>query len=87
MSETTRTGLQELWSAPLAPNTSAELFNAMVSDESNKEDAKPKPCSHLRSGCDSENRASMSGRVFVLDRGGKPLTPCKESKARKLIKK
>src|SRR3990167_7492282 len=41
-------------------------------------------CSHLRSEYNSENRASMSG-VFVLGKDGKPLTPCKASKARKLM--
>ena len=85
METTTRTELQELRGAPLAPNTSAELFNATTSNESNQEDAKSKLCSHLRSGCNSENRASMSGRVFVLGKDGKPLTPCKKSKARKLM--
>ena len=85
MQQTTRTELQEPWSTSLAPSTSAELFNATTSDESNQEDAKSKLCSHLRSGCNSENRASMSGRVFVLEKDGKPLTPCKLSKARKLM--
>ncbi len=50
METTTRTELKELWSASLAPNTSAESFNAMTSDESNKEDAKSKFCFHLGSG-------------------------------------
>ncbi len=80
-----RTKLQEPWNAPLVPSTSVESLNAMTSYESNKEDAKSKFCSPLRSGCNSENRASMSGRVFVLGKDGKPLTPCKMSKARKLI--
>lgn len=80
-----RTELQELWNASLVPNTSAESLNATTSNESNKEDAKSKFCSHLRSGCNSENRASMSGRVFVLEKNNKPLTPCKISKARKLM--
>ena len=85
METTTRTELQELWSASLAPNTSAELLNATASYESGKEDSKPMSCSHLRSEYNSENRASMSGRVFVLAKDGNPLTPCKASKARKLI--
>ncbi len=82
---TTRTELQEPWNAPLVPSTSEELFNSTTSYESNQEDAKSKLCSHLRSGYNSENRASMSGRVFVLAKDGKPLTPCKMSKARKLM--
>ena len=85
MRQTMRTELQELRSASLAPNPSAESLNATTSDESNQEDAKSKFCFHLRSGCNSENRASMSGRVFVLGKDGKPLTPCKKSKARKLM--
>ncbi len=44
-------------------------------------------CFHLGSGYNSEqSEASMSGqRVFVLSKEGKPLTPCKPQKARKLI--
>jgi len=86
MNTTTRTELKEPWNAPLVPSTSAESLNAMTSYESNKEDAKSKFCSPLRSGCNSENRASMSGRVFVLGKDNKPLTPCKLGKARKLMK-
>jgi len=85
MQKTTRTEPQELWSASLAPNPSAELLNATTSDVSDKDEAKSKFCSHLRSEYNSENRASMSGRVFVLGKDGKPLTPCKISKARKLL--
>ena len=85
METTTRIELQERWSASLAPSPSAELFNATTSDESDKEDAKSKLCSHLRSECNSGNRASMSGRVFVLGKDSNPLTPCKISKARKLM--
>lgn len=85
METTTRTELQELRNASLVPNTSPELFNGTTSDELNKGDAKSKFCSHLRSEYNSENRASMSGRVFVLGKDGKPLTPCKVSKARKLM--
>ena len=44
-------------------------------------------CSHWRSGNNLEqSEASMSGqRIFVLSLSGKPLTPCKPQKARKLI--
>jgi len=86
MPKTTRTELQERQDASLVLNNSAELFNATTSYESNKEDAKSKFCSHLRSEYNSKNGASMSGRVFVLGKDGKPLTPCKKSKARKLMK-
>jgi len=33
----------------------------------------------------NESSASMSGRIFVMGYEGKPLTPCKPNKARKLI--
>jgi hypothetical protein len=44
--------------------------------------------SHWGSGYDSQDKgARLSGHsVFVLDVNGKPLTPCKPSKARKLLK-
>lgn len=86
METTTRMELQERQSASLALPSSAESLNALISDESDKDDAKSMFCSHLRSEYNSENRASMSGRVFVLGKDGKPLTPCKMSKARKLMK-
>jgi len=85
METTTRTELQERQSASLVLPSSAESLNAMISDETNKVDAKSKFYSHLRSEYNSEDGASMSGRVFVLDVNGKPLTPCKMSKARKLL--
>lgn len=85
MQTTTRTELQSPRDTPLISGIEAELFNATTSNESDKEDAKSKFCSYLLSGCNYENRASMSGRVFVLGKDGKPLTPCKVSKARKLM--
>jgi len=33
----------------------------------------------------NESSASMSGRIFVLSYSGKPLTPCKPQKAKKLL--
>lgn len=88
MSKTMRTELQELWNAPLVPNTSAELLNAMISDESSKEDAKSKFCFPVGSGCNFRNEGRMSAKhnVFVLDIDGNPLTPTTNSKARKLLK-
>jgi len=45
------------------------------------------PLFHWGSGYNSQLRARLSGHsVFVLDVNGKPLTPCKPSKARKLLK-
>lgn len=82
---TTRIELQERQDASLVLTSSAESLNAMTGNESNKEDALSMFYSHLRSGYNSENGASMSGRVFVLAQDGKPLTPCKAVKARKLL--
>jgi hypothetical protein len=84
--KTTNTELKERQSASLALNNSAESLNATISDESNQEDAKSKFCTPLRSECNSEkSEASMSGRIFVLGYDGRPLTPCKPVKARKLL--
>jgi hypothetical protein len=45
------------------------------------------PFSHFGCGCNNNSVGSMSSnRVFVLSISGKPLTPCKSSKARKLLK-
>ena len=80
-----RTELQELWNAPLVPNTSAELLNATTSHESDKEDAKSKFCFPVGSGYNSKE-AECPHNVFVLGIDGKPLTPTTNSKARKLMK-
>ena len=87
METTTRTELQEWQNASLILPSSAELFNATVSYESDKEDAKPMFCSHLQSECNIRKDGGMSAHnVFVLDVDGKPLTPTTSSKARKLMK-
>jgi hypothetical protein len=87
MKKTTRQGLKERQNAPLVLPSSAESFNAMISNESNKEDAKSKPLSHSGSGCNIRKDRSMSPHfVFVLDKDGKPLTPTKPSKVKKLLK-
>jgi hypothetical protein len=87
MQTTTRTELQELWSASLAPNPSAELLNATISYESNKEDAKSKFCFHLRSEYNNHKvgRISPKHNVFVLAKDGTPLTPTTNAKARNLM--
>ena len=48
----------------------------------------PKLSFHLRSGnnLSRNTKSSISARVFVLGVDGKPLTPCKQSKAKKLLK-
>lgn len=87
MLETTREGLQECQDAPLILTSSAESFNATNDQNSSKPAVRSKSFSHWGSGCNSKKGARISGHsVFVLDVNGKPLTPCKPSKARKLLK-
>jgi len=85
MPKTTRIGLQERQNAPLILTSSAESFNATNSRVSTRSMS----YSHCGSGYNSiqKNRARVSGHsVFVLNVDGEPLTPCKPSKARKLLK-
>ena len=86
MQETTTIRLQERQSTPQTLNNSEELFNFTDQNTPNhREDSKSGI--HVRSGYNSQKRARMSRHsVFVLDVNGKPLTPCKSSKARKLLK-
>lgn len=86
MQKSTRQRLKERQDASLVLASSEESFNSMSLENIRKTDDGPKPFSHGGSGYNSGNRASMSGRVFVLGADGKPLTPCKNSKARKLMK-
>ena len=87
MPKTTRKGLQERQDAPLILTASAELLNATNDQGSGNPTARSKSFFHWGSGYNSQKRASMSGHsVFVLDVDGNPLTPCKPSKARKLMK-
>ena len=87
MPKTTRKGLQERQDAPLILTNSAELFNATNDQGSGNPAARSKSSSHWGSGYNSRKRASISGHsVFVLDVNGDPLTPCKPSKTRKLLK-
>ncbi len=84
MNETTRIGLQEPENTPQVFSTSAESLNAMSLNTLRNRDGSISG-SLVGCGYNSENRASMSGRVFVLGVDGKPLTPCKIAKARKLL--
>ena len=100
MPETTRLGLQERQDAtrkgleakkplPLILTASAESFNATNDQNSSSPAVRSKSYSHCGSGYNSilKNRARVSGHsVFVLNVDGEPLTPCKPSKARKLLK-
>lgn len=86
MKQTTMIGLQERQDAPQVLNNSAESLNAMSLDTSiiNRENSK----SDCLLGCGYNTRksGSLSARYFVLDVDGKPLTPSKASKVRKLLK-
>ena len=80
--KTTRTELQELRNASLIPNTSAELLNATSLENTENISDNSMLCSHSGS---EYNFNESSARIFVLSFTGKPLTPCKNKKARKLI--
>ena len=86
MPKTTDSGLQERQGTPLTLTVSEESFNSTNQNTPNhREDSKSDI--HVRSGYNSQKRARMSRHsVFVLDVNGNPLTPCKPSKARKLLK-
>ena len=89
MPKTTRKGLQERQDAPLILTTSAESFNAKNDQNSSSPAVRSMSLSHCGSGYNSilQDRARVSGHsVFVLNVDGEPLTPCKPSKARKLLK-
>ena len=82
---TTRNELQSPEDASLVFSTDAESFNATSLRNADNSDSS-KLVSHLGSGCNlNRSSASMSGRIFVLSITGKPLTPCKQDKARKML--
>lgn len=84
--KTTRTELQEPTDASLICSTSAELLNATSLENTEELSDNSMLCSHSGSEYNfNESSASMSGRIFVLSFTGKPLTPCKQGKARKLL--
>ncbi|MEK6935964.1 MAG: RRXRR domain-containing protein [Nanoarchaeota archaeon] len=82
--KTTRTELQEPTDASLVCSTSAELFNATSLENTEELSDNSMLCSHSGSGYNLNQKASMS-RIFVLSFTGKPLTPCKQGKARKML--
>jgi len=89
MKKTTRNGLKERQNAPLILSSSGEPFNSTRLENYSNVNSPidtSKSVFHWGSGYNSEQfGASMSGRIFVLSKEGKPLTPCKPQKARKLI--
>ena len=87
MPETTRNELQERQNAPLILTSSEESFNSTNGQNSSNPVVRSMFVSHCGSGYNSQLGDSMSEHsVFVLDVNGVPLTPCKPSKARKLLK-
>jgi hypothetical protein len=80
-------GYKERKDTPQVLPSSAELLNAENSENYNSSRNYPMPSSHLGCGYNSsyKRRGRISARVFVLGLDGKPLTPCKSSKARKLL--
>ena len=82
--KTTRTELQEPTDASLICRTSAELLNATSLKNTEELSDNSMPCSHSGSEYNLNQKASMS-RIFVLSFTGKPLTPCKQGKARKML--
>ena len=98
--KTTRTELKELQDArdsfnsePLVLNTSKELFNFKSLETSAKSRENSMFCSHSGSGYNFDKienpvNASLSGidkRIFILSWSGKPLTPCKTGRAKKML--
>lgn len=87
MPETTRNELQERQNTPLILTSSEESFNSTNGQNSSNPVVRSMFVSHCVSGYNSKLGDSMSEHsVFVLDVNGVPLTPCKPSKARKLLK-
>ena len=83
---TTIEGLQELQDTPQVLNYSEEPLNFTSLENATNSSDNSIPFSHFRCGCNNDSVESMSSnRVFVLSESGKPLTPCKSSKARKLL--
>jgi hypothetical protein len=86
----TRQKLKSPRDAPLISGSDAESLNAtslQCDSNVNSPVDGSMHLSHWGSGCNSRKGASLSGHsVFVLNVDGEPLTPCKPSKARKLLK-
>ena len=87
MNKTTRIGLQEPENTPQVFSTSPELFNGMsLQTLNNREDS----MSDFHVGCgyniSRKGKSSLSARVFVIGIDGKPLTPVKSQRAKRLMR-
>jgi len=84
----TKTTIQQLESpedASLVFSTDEESLNSMgLENHSENHYENSKQLCHLGSEYNLNQKASMS-RIFVLSFTGKPLTPCKQGKARKML--
>lgn len=78
--------VQERQYAPQVLTTSEELLNSMSLQTTIKISENSNFISPVRCGYNTRNSGSLSARFFVLDVDGKPLTPCKASKIRILLK-
>ena len=86
MKTTTIQQLKEPEDTPQVFSTSEESLNSTSLKTTGKTSENSKQLYHLGCGYNlNESSASMSGRIFVLSLSGKPLTPCKPSKARKML--
>ena len=83
---TTIEGLQEPEDTPQVFSNSEEPLNSTSLGNATNSSDNSIPFSHFGCGYNNNSVGSMSSnRVFVLSGSGKPLTPCKPRKARKLI--
>lgn len=85
---TTRMELQEPTDASPVCSTSVESLNTMSLETTNQNVSENSMFYSLVGGeCNLPNGKEVCSRVFVLDVNGKPLTPCKPERARKLMEK
>ena len=87
MNETMRIGLQEPENTPQVFSTSVESLNTVSLQTLNNRDGSmsdsPVGCGYNLS---RKGKSSLSARVFVLGVDGKPLTPVKPQRAKRLMK-
>ena len=87
MNKTMRIGLQEPENTPQVFSPSVELFNTMSLDTLYNRD---NSMSDSLVGCgynlSHKGKSSLSARYFVIGVDGKPLTPVKPQKAKRLMK-
>ena len=86
MQTTTTQQLESPEDASLVFSSDGESFNPTSLETNRNPIENSKQLCHLGSEYNSEqSEASMSSRIFVLSFTGKPLTPCNQGKARKML--